>query len=433
MNQVLTDLRAEQGVAATALVTSGRISDAILDRVHPDDFADVRCREVMHAVVMLREQGADPEWRLVAGCLRSRGTIDDVGGERAIEELTLEGTGVGSLPQMCELVAALGRRRRRVSAANALAVAAVVDDDPDAWDSALGALHEADGPSRSAGGWASPHDIADRLIENLQGRDPVRWPWPLHRLNHLSGGGARRGQMTFIGGASSHGKSAFVDCALQSMANAGANTVLFLNEMTVEERAERIAANLANVRYSHLQKASAGLSKLTMDESKVLIERMANQRVGMVACANWTCEQIIREARRRHAEVMALDIVQKLPFQPGVQRRQTFEDAVQRLDAFAKDTGCHVIIVGQINRERANGTFPIPGLPDIKDCAELGNGPDNVLFVWREQDPETLDPLDQGVLRMAKYRGAALETIPVTFQGQFQRWTERALVHGVAA
>jgi replicative DNA helicase len=150
--------------------------------------------------------------------LRSRGTIKDVGGEQAIEELTIESTGVGSLPQMCDLVAALGRRRRRVAAANTLAVAAVVDDDPDAWDSALAVLHEADGPSRSKGGWASPHDIADRLINNLQGSDPVRWPWPLHRLNHLSGGGARRGQMTFIGGASSHGKSAFVDCALQSMA-----------------------------------------------------------------------------------------------------------------------------------------------------------------------------------------------------------------------
>jgi hypothetical protein len=174
--------------------------------------------------------------------------------------------------------------------------------------------------------------------------------------------------------------------------------------------------------------------KLTMDESQGdHHDRMANQQVGMVACAGWTCRadhpRSAPPPRRspgpRHRPEAAV---------PGQrQRRQTLEDAVQRLDAFAKDTGCHVIIVGQINRERANGTFPVPGLADIKDCAELGNGPDNVLFVWREQDPETLDPLDTGSCRMAKYRGARLETVPATFTGEFQRWDERVLVAGEQA
>lgn len=220
--------------------------------------------------------------------------------------------------------------------------------------------------------------------------------------------------------------SAFLDCCLQSMGAAGASCLLFVNEMTVEERAERIAANLANVPFSTIQRASAGRSRLEDHHAARLIDAMGSQPVAMVACAGWGVEQIIREARRRKPDVVALDIVQKLPFVPGVSRTQVLEDAVQRLDAFAKDTGAHVLFAGQVNRQRADGTFPVPGMADIKDCAELGNGPDNVLFVWREQDRRTLEMEPEGVVRVAKYRGGRLETIDAIFQGEYQRWVERA-------
>ena len=420
--------QAEHEVAAAVLMLGERVVDAILDRVRQADFDDLRCREIMEISEQLRAEGVDPTPTTVGAAAGERGSLDKLGGTVGLDALTARVPSAGALRHTCDEIAKLAMWRRRHKATAALQHAATVAE-PDGWDEAERMLHEADQPRRRAG-WTEPHAVAERLIDSLDGGDPVRWPWPLRRLNQLAGGGARRGQMTFIGGASSHGKSAFVDCTLQTMGRAGARVGLFLNEMTVEERAERIAANVAKVRYSKIQQASAGLAKLTADESRAIVQAMADQPVGMVQCAGWPVEQIVREARRRHLDVMCLDIVQKLPFQPGLKRVQVLEDAVQRLDALAKDTGCHVILVGQINRERANGTFPVPGLADIKDCAELGNGPDNVLFVWREQDTQTLDPLDTGVIRMAKYRGAQLETIPATFVGDYQRWDERLLVYG---
>ena len=428
----LCDVNAERGIIGLALMASGRVTDAIFDRVSPDDFYNERCREIAFALLDLREEGHDPDWRAIVGRLRARGTLDTVGGDQAVEAMTADGANVGALARLCDDVADLGRGRRRLNATYGLQAAIYAADEPGAWDQALGDLHASDTP-RHGGGWATPDDVAALVLDSIGDGDRVRWPWPMSTLNHLSGGGARRGQLTFIGGASSHGKSVLVDLALQSMADAGATTALFLNEMTIEERGERMAANLASVRYSRIQQASAGLTQLTPVEAKAIVKALADQKVAMCRVAGWSVEQIIREARRRKLDVMALDIIQKLPFQAGVKRHQTIEDAVQRLDAYAKDTGCHVIIAGQINRDRANGTFPVPGLADIKDCAELGNGPDNVLFVWREQDPETLDPLDDGVIRMGKYRGARLETIKAGFVGEFQRWTERSPVHGAAA
>jgi replicative DNA helicase len=424
---------AERAVVAMALTSTGRVSDAILDRVSPTDLDDPTARAILTAVAELRGNGADPDPRAVCERLRVSGHLDLVGGQTGLDTLSVEAPASGALRQICDDVARLARDRRRLSAAQMLVHAAQDAQDEQRWEEAIARLHDSDATSRSAGGWMSPHDIASELVDSLEGGDTTRWPWPLQHLNRLAGGGARRGQLTFIGGASSHGKSAFVDCAQQTMARAGARSALFLNEMTAVERAERIASNLASVRYSRIQRATAGLVDLTSQESQAIVRAMADQPVAMVPCAGWSVEQIVREARRRRLEVMALDIVQKLPFQPGVKRHQTLEDAVQRLDAYAKDSGCHVILVGQINRARASDTFPVPGLPDIKDCAELGNGPDNVLFVWREQDAQTKDPLDEGVIRMAKYRGARLETLPARFTGEFQRWEERLLVAGEQA
>ena len=429
----LIDIRAERAIIGAALLTGNpRTVDALFDRVDPGDFANGLCREIASALLELRADGHHPDWRLVVGVLRSRGTLDGLGGEHAVEAMTADGVAIGALAAMCDTVAALARDRRRLNATYSLQVALQDRTDPAAWDAALGELFDAD--AARTGGWHSPHDLAEGIGNSIDNPDRVRWPWPLSRLNHITGG-ARRGQVTFIGGATSHGKSVLIDMTLQSMADAGAKTALFLNEMTPEERAERMAANLASVRYGRIQAATTGTARLEQKEVNAITKAMASQKVAVSACHGWTADQIIREARRRDVQVMALDLVQKLPWQPGMKRHEMLEAAVQRFDAFAKDTGCHVILGGQLNRGRVglDGRFPVPGLADVKDCAELTNGPDNVLFVWREQAEGTLDPQDDGSIRIAKYRGAPLETIKVQFVGEYQRWSEQQLVYGPGA
>ena len=420
-------IRAERALAgALVYQQSDALADQLLEVVAIPDLTDPVARAVFTAASSLRSDGVSISMLGLAERCRAEGSLDTVGGEQGLDALTAEAASLPTINQLARDVKRLALFRRRTHVAFALNAAAVEGDD-DAWQQAEAELQDLDRPS-SGGGYLTPHDIADRLIDSLSGADPVRWPWPLPRLNALSAGGARRGQLTGIFGPSSHGKSAFLDCCLQSMGAAGAKCVLFVNEMTVEERAERIAANIANVPFSALQRASAGGGQLTSDQAARVIDAMAAQPVGMVSCAGWNIEQIIREARRRQADVVALDIVQKLPFVAGVSRTQVLEDAVQRLDAFAKDTGAHVLFAGQVNRQRADGTFPIPGIADIKDCAELGNGPDNVLFVWREQDRQTLEMEPEGVVRVAKYRGGRLETIDAIFNGEHQRWAERPAI-----
>lgn len=425
--------KAERAVAgAIALWGTDKAVDHVLDQVAPEDFTDRTARAVIWAAGELRGTGISCSVLTITEHLRSAGRLAEAGGEHAVDAITADAAAVGTIKQLTADVAGLARWRRRQRAARQLTEAAYTANDEE-WAAAETTLDTVDRP-KTGGGHTAGAALTDRLIAALNGGDPTRWPWPIDRMNNMTGGGARRGQMTFIGGPSSHGKSAFVDCCMQSMCAAGAKGVLYLNEMTADERAERIAANLTSIPYSRLQSASSGQIKLMDKEWTRIMDRMPGQPVDMVECPDWTVEQILRDARRHRPDVLALDIVQKLPTRPFDRRLPMLEDAVQRFDAFAKDTGCHVLLVGQVNRARADGIFPLPGLADVKDCAELVNGPDNVLFVWRQQDKKTLEMRADGVIRLAKYRGARLGSIDAWFDGERQRWLQAEhQIEGVAA
>lgn len=417
--------RAERAMAGFLATHGGskQAVDRLLEIVDHDDLTDKTARAVFWAGSEIRNDGGEVSVISLTERLRLANRLTDVGGEHGVDQLTAEAATIGSIKQLAADVRQLARFRRRARALTVLQ-SAVAEHDEEAWRQAEAELQDIEAP-KVGGGYQAPEQLVEQLFASFDGADPVRWAWPLDRLNEVSGGGARRGQLTGIFGPSSHGKSAFLDCALLSMGASGANVLLALNEMTAVERAERIAANLAGVNYSTIQKASSGKLRLDPRERTRILDAMVEQPIGMVSAAGWNIDQIIREARRRQADVLAIDIIQKLPFQAGVKRLQVLEDAVQKLDAYAKDTGAHVIYVGQVNRARADGVYPIPGMPDIKDCAELGNGADNVLFVWREQNRETLDPEPEGVIRIGKYRGGQLEVIPTLFDGEHQRWLPR--------
>lgn len=424
---------AERATAAATLLADAA-ADAVLDRTAPEDFAEPACRAIVQVVADMRDDGVSVDPRAVAERMRLAGTLALIGGEAGLDSLTAFAPKIDAIKDVASRVAELARWRERSTALNEARLA--IDTlDRDAWDLAEQRLSGVEDRRRPGSGWNSPHDIGLRLMAAIEDKDRVRYRWPLQTLNALSGGGARRGQLTFIGGPVSHGKSIFVDMSLDSMARSGANAALFVNEMTVDERAERIFARLARVKFGRIQQATAGLGELTADECQAIITAMSEQPVAMIGAADWTARDIAREARRRRLDVLAVDIVQGLPHESGRKRNETLESAVQHLDALAKDTGCHVILTGHVNRARvgADGTWPLPGLGDVRDCAELVNRPDNVLFVWRAQDADTLDPIDDGLLRVAKYRGARLKSFPISLLGEYQTFYENPMATTASA
>lgn len=408
------DERLEQSVLGACLMTTAAARAVVEIGVRPEMFYRDKHRRLMTAVCELLQAGGGIDLVTVAAHLDADDTLrHEMNGVAACVPA------IGAIRTHAQQFMRIAELRRLLIGSYNLQTAIHDRDDTRIAD----ALHElvVEVPEDRRRSY-DPEQAAAAMIESFGAKPVERFPWPYQRLNELSGGGARRGHVTVITGATSFGKSVIVDECLESMAGPGRRVQLYLNEMTVPERMERVAARRASVELDVIQQAAAGLRTFTPDQERRVVTGIADQPIGFTECDGWTAEQICTHARRRQFDVVAFDIVNRLPFS-NTNRLRDMEEASNQFDRLAK-SGCHVILAAHINRERVKqtGKFPKPTLSDLRDNAGFANDPDNVIGLWREQDDETYDPLPAGLIRFLKCRGGKRGGCEVTFQGEFQRF-----------
>lgn len=391
------------------------------ERLRPEHFYRDRHARIYRAMLRAYERGAKPDQVTVCDELRLAGDLEQVG-ETAVDELDAPVPGMGNVRRYAQIVVEQATWRGRLTATYAMQ-AAIGDFDEPGFIAAEGQLaHKPEGAQRAY----DTIELGLAVIKRLEGSSIESFPWPFHKFNTVTRGGMRRGQVTLITGPTRHGKSVMLDMALESAATCDRKPKvgLFLNEMSAEERGLRVVARQARMSYTKLELASAGQEKLSENEYKIAYKALGAMPFEIVECAGWTATEICREARRRKYDVVGVDIIQRLPHRMESRVRE-LEEASNEFDRLAKETGAHVLVTAHINRGRRglSPVVPFPSMDDIRDCAQLANDADNVLIVWREQDADTGDPLDEGIVRFSKVRGGHPGGLFVDFWGDRQSFT----------
>lgn len=422
----LYDLDAETGVVGACVMSDVAARNVVDLGLRPHMFASAQRGVVFTAVQQLVARSVVVDIITVCDQLETAGKLEEVGGKFGVERYVVDASPIGSIREHARIVMDRAKWRHRHNTSLTLAAAAQAMDHQ-AFEQAendLTAVEQERRRHRTFG----PQDVGAAFLESLDKRDTDRFEWPFDRLNQKSRGGARRGQVTVLSGPITHGKSAFVDMCLESMHRPGRKVHLYLNEMTAIERAGRIAARTSGVDLTTIDTATAGGNELDQPALTLIRKAMERQPIGITECDGWTAERICRHARRHEFDVIAVDIVQRLPFSGdrGYSRTHQLDAAANQFDQLAKACRMHVILVAHINRERARSTgrAPIPSMTDIKDCAALVEVADNVLFVWRKTDPDTTDPEPEGTVRFAKCRGGEQGGLEVRFDGEHQRFLQ---------
>jgi replicative DNA helicase len=91
------------------------------------------------------------------------------------------------------------------------------------------------------------------------------------------------------------------------------------------------------------------------------------------------------------------------------------------LNRTAKLANCAIIATVHLNEKRVTDVErPKPTIGDIRGSGSLKNDADIVAFIWRAQDLETGDPLnDGGLLYVSKVRGGKTGGMAVEFDDEF--------------
>lgn len=407
----------EQSAIGSILLTPAALGPITVDvGLRPEHFYRRRHELVFRAILEVADRGAIAEPTTVTERLRERGELEEVGGPSGVDELAGSVPAAANAVHYARTVRTLAGWRARLGATYKMqaAIATLNADEFADAEGELVRLVESHGAVD-----LSASQVGDRAWNRLNDTSEVEmFPWPFRELNRRSDGMAR-GQVTVIAGPTSHGKSVLVDQCLESAGIRQTCTAhLFLNEMTEEERTARTLGRLASVPWRYVF-----TRRLDDEQRQKVSDALGKLRFGMTEAAGWTASDICRQTRRRGYDLIAVDLVNKLPYR-GQNRTQELAAASTEFHTLAQQTGCHVILVAHLNRNRVNndGRRPMPTATDIKDCQALVDDSNNALFVWREQNEETGDPEPEGKIRFAKARGGRTGGLDVKFDGELMRF-----------
>ncbi len=379
-------IEAEQSVLGGVL-----ISDRILatlrmqEGLAADHFYRDRHRTIFGAMCALGDDGATVDVLTVTEHLRAAGKLDEAGGKAAIDELTGGVPGLGGVRRYAQIVIEHWTRREQISAAYEQ-LAAISDHDATRHAAALQrALVVVAGGV--ADGYLGPDALGAHMLSLMEEDAPTGLPLPVE-LPSLHGIVALRpGEMTVVAAWPSGGKSALILALAVAAGRNGHRTVIWANDDTARDLGAR-----------HVQRETG------IPAAVILERRLTDSRLGRVVaefgripfevqpCESWTAAQVAAHIRQVRPGVAVLDHFHNLS---QIGTTSDLDDSIKTLKTVALQTGCHLIVAAQCNRNRLNGVCkPPPVLADLRGSSMFEAAANTILLA--HIDEEEIDDLERG-------------------------------------
>lgn len=386
-----------------ALMHHNDAIDRIADALTPEDFAEPAHARIFEAIVREAALGHAATPITLRSYFTDDPALKDLGGAGYLAVLSGSSTSVAFVDDFARQVLDLGRRRRLVEQlqtviARTEAMTEPVVDLINEVDSAMTAAMRVQTTERTV-------SIATAFDETLQAiEDEAAGLGPqgiriagLEDFNSLIGD-LRRGELCYIGGRPSMGKTALsIRLALGAALN-GHGTLFESLEMKVPELTTRAMADLIfdlgeSPGYDAVRKGRLDeFSRQRLKQARQIISSIPLQLSDPSGINVGRLAMKIRRARRRMlaaGKSLDLVIVDYLGLIKGSDKRaKRFEEVGEisrTLKQLAKECDVAIVCLAQLNRECERRDDKRPMLSDLRDAGDIEQDADQVLFVYRDE------------------------------------------------
>ena len=422
---------AEQACLGALLLDPESINN-VLRYLRPDSFYDSANQEVFEALLAMHEKGQKPDLITLSEELRSRGSLERIGGSAYIASLASFTPSAANIEYYAKIVQEMATRRRLVHlSAETAAMAHEETKDIDAvLDEMQAKIFEISQNRRTADYHSAKEIVTETmlLIEKLS-TDPSAFtgiPSGLTDLDAITNG-LQKSEFIVIGARPSVGKTAL---ALTMAAHASINlkipVAFFSLEMSESAIMLRLIASEARIPADRIR---TGRIKTTdYDSLMEAASRIYEAPLYIVDLPNMKLLELRTMARRlvleRGVKIIFIDYLTLITHENADLPRWEQIAAISRsLKALARELDIPVVALSQLKRE-AEGKQPT--LADLRESGSIEQDADLIIFLHRDREisktyESQSDQIETDII-VAKQRNGPTGKAPAWFKSSYAKF-----------
>jgi replicative DNA helicase len=440
-------IEAEQSVLG-GLMLDNSAYDRIADFVSAEDFYRYDHRLIFQHIVKLISASRPADVITVFESLSSAAKAEEVGGLSYLNALAQNTPSAANIRRYAEIVRDRGVLRKLISVSDEIAGNAFnpqgreVKQMLDEAESKIFAIAEEG--ARGSQGFVEIQPLLTQVVERIDelynrdsGSDITGVPTGMVDLDRMTSG-LQPGDLVIVAGRPSMGKTAFsVNIGENVAIESGLPVAIFSMEMGGSQLAMRMLGSVGRLDQHRLR--TGRLNDEDWPRLTHAIQKMNDAQIFIDETPALSSIELRARSRRlsRQCGKLGLIIVDYLQLMsansPGENRATEISEISRNLKGLAKELGCPVIALSQLNRSLEQRPNKRPVMSDLRESGAIEQDADLILFIYRDEvyNPDTPDKGTAEII-IGKQRNGPIGSVRMTFLGaytKFENYTGAAPVY----
>ncbi len=430
-------IEAEQSVLGGLLLDNSAY-DRIADFVGADDFYRFDHRIIFQHIVKLVNSSKPADVITVYESLSSAGKAEEVGGLSYLNALAQNTPSAANIRRYAEIVRDRGVLRKLITVSDEIASNAFnpqgkeVKQMLDEAESKIFAIAEEG--ARGSQGFMEIQPLLTQVVERIDelynrdaSSDITGVPTGMVDLDRMTSG-LQPGDLVIVAGRPSMGKTAFsVNIGENVAIDTGLPVAIFSMEMGGTQLAMRMLGSVGRLDQHRLR--TGRLNDEDWPRLTHAIQKMNEAQIFIDETPALSSIELRARSRRlaRQCGKLGLIIVDYLQLMsansPGENRATEISEISRNLKGLAKELGCPVIALSQLNRSLEQRPNKRPVMSDLRESGAIEQDADVILFIYRDEvyNPDSPDKGTAEII-IGKQRNGPIGSVRMTFLGAYTKF-----------
>ncbi|MAY72359.1 MAG: replicative DNA helicase [Halomonas sp.] len=432
-------VEAEQSVLG-GLMLDNQAWDNIADRLVADDFYRYEHRLVFNAMVALAESSRPLDVVTLSEALEGRDQLDTVGGLAYLAELARNTPSASNIRAYGDIVRERATLRKLIQAANQIADGAFSPNGRPADElvnEAERLVFQISEDRPKAGGPIGMSELltkaVDRIDElfNMKG-EMTGLSIGFRDLDDMTSG-LQPSDLVIVAGRPSMGKTTFaMNLVEHAVVSSDKPVMVFSMEMPADSIMLRMLSSLGRIDQTRVR--SGQLEDEDWPRLTSAVNLLKDKQLFIDDTAALSPNEMrsrVRRVVREHGNLamIMIDYLQLMQV-PGFGDNRTGEisEISRSLKGLAKEFGCPVIALSQLNRSLEQRPNKRPVMSDLRESGAIEQDADLIGFVYRDEVYNPDNPDNKGLAEfiIGKQRNGPIGTVHMAFIGKYTRFEDLA-------